>query len=258
MISFGNVSETYLSMTRKGQHITVCSNRLKKPSAMRRIILYTFCSMLISFVAGREERKEWNVYDFLWNANLNLATRTLNLKFVQHMQKGDLPAERYVNFTIQDIYYLDKVTDMLQNLSSSVMKPDDLRQFFQGRYKSYRSFRDYLLSMYFLKGVSDIKPTPAMRKYMSDYETIMNTKKPIYFAVSLLPCSRLWLWLANKVDMNQDNAYFAWKKDNMDGHPEKHYKNLLNKHIDKPDKVFEAYRIFRNQMQNEHDFFASS
>lgn len=67
------------------------------------------------------------------------------------MQRGDLPAERYVNFTIQDIYYLVKVTDMLQSLSSSVTKPADLRQFFQGRYKSYKKFRDYLLSMFFLK-----------------------------------------------------------------------------------------------------------
>ncbi|XP_062374111.1 uncharacterized protein LOC134062191 [Sardina pilchardus] len=229
-----------------------------KPSAMKTTILSAFCFISVSFVACHDKKMGWNMYDFLWIWNLDLANQTLNLDFMQRMQAGDLPAERYINFTIQDINYVVKVTEMLQNLSSSVKKPADLRQFFQGRYKSYKSFRDSLLNMYFLKGVSDIKPTPAMRKYLSDYETIMKTKEPIYFVVSLLPCSRLWGWLANKVNMTQSNAYFAWKKDNMGGNTEKHYKSLINKHISTADKLIEAFRIFRMQMQNEQNFFASS
>ncbi|XP_076153465.1 uncharacterized protein LOC143136633 [Alosa pseudoharengus] len=227
-----------------------------KPSAMKTTIISAFCLISISFVACFDKNED--VYESLWTRNMDIANRTLNLDFMQHMEVGDLPVDRYLNFTIQDINYLVKVTKMLRKVSNSVKKPDDLRQFFQGRFKGYKSFRDNLLNMFFLKGVSDIKPTPAMRKYLSDYETIMYTKEPIYFAVSLLPCSRLWGWLANQVDMTQTNAYFAWKKDNMGGHPEKHYKELLNKHLDTADKVSEANRIFQMQMQNEHDFFASS
>ncbi|XP_063073539.1 uncharacterized protein LOC134464026 [Engraulis encrasicolus] len=197
-----------------------------------------------------------NIYLSLWEKSLDQAYQTLNLDFIQHMEAGDLPVDRYVNFTIQDIYYLVKVTDMLKNMSTSVKKPEDLRQFFQGRYSSYKRFQDHLLSIFYRKGVSDIKPTPAMRKYVSDYETIMRTKEPIYFAVSLLPCSRLWVWLANKVDMAPSNAYYAWKKDNMGGRPEKHYETLLNKYLTLNNT--EAYHIFRTQMQNEHDFFATS
>ncbi|XP_062374464.1 uncharacterized protein LOC134062467 [Sardina pilchardus] len=225
---------------------------------MKTIIISAFCFTSISLVACHGKKQEWNVYETLWTWSLDLANRTLNLDFIRHMQVGDLPADRYVNFTIQDINYLVKVTEMLRKVSRSVTEPADLSQFFQGRYKSYKNFRDYLLNTYFLKSASDITPTPAMRKYLSDYETIMYTKEPIYFAVSLLPCSRLWGWLANKVDITQTSAYFAWKKDNMGGHPEKHYKELLNKHLNVTDKVLEAYRIFRMQMQNEHDFFASS
>ncbi|KAL2102982.1 hypothetical protein ACEWY4_002150 [Coilia grayii] len=219
--------------------------------------VFAFCLICISSVAGHNyKQQEKDIYESLWISSLDLAYKTLYLDFVQRMEAGDLPAERYVNFTIQDAYYLVKVTDMLQNLSTSVQNPADLSEFFRDRYKSYSSFRDYFLNMYFLKGVSDIKPTPAIKKYVSDYETVMNTKEPIYFAVSLLPCSRLWVWLANKVEMEQSNAYYAWKKDNMDGHPEKHYKKLLNKYLNFKDK--EAYRIFRMQMQNERNFFASS
>ncbi|XP_063073540.1 uncharacterized protein LOC134464027 [Engraulis encrasicolus] len=221
---------------------------------MDRTTLLTFCLICISSVAGREKRH--NIYKSLWKDSLDQAHQTLNLDFIKRMEAGDLPVDRYVNFTIQDIYYLDKVTDMLKNMSTSVKQPEDLRQFFQGRYSSYKRYQDSLLSIFYLKGVSDIKPTPAMRKYVSDYENVMQTKEPIYFAVSLLPCSRLWVWLANKVDMAPSNAYYAWKKNNMGGHPEKHYKTLLNKHLTLNNT--EAYRIFRMQMQNEHLFFASS
>ncbi len=44
----------------------------------------------------------------------------------------------------------------------------------------------------------------------------------------------------------------------MDGHPEKHYKALLNKYLNTPEKVAKANAVFRAQMQNEHDFFFSS
>ncbi|XP_062374593.1 uncharacterized protein LOC134062556 [Sardina pilchardus] len=226
-----------------------------KSSAMKTTILSAFCFVSISFVACLDKK---DVYESLWTENMGLANRTLNLDFIRRMEVGDLPADRYVNFTIQDINYLVKVTKMLRKVSNSVKEPTDLKKFFQGRFQSYKSFRDYLLSIYFLKSASDIKATPAMRKYLSDYETIMHTKEPIYFAVSLLPCSRLWGWLANQVNITQTNAYFAWKKDNMGGHPDQHYKELLNKHLDTRDKVSEAERIFRMQMQNEHNFFESS
>ncbi len=81
---------------------------------------------------------------------------------------------------------------------------------------------------------------------------------PLYFAVGLLPCARLWVWLAINLETPENNAYFNWKKENEDGHPETHYKALLIKHLDTPEKVQKANKIFREQMQNEHDFFNSS
>ena len=108
------------------------------------------------------------------------------------------------------------------------------------------------------QGVSDIKPIPAMQKYLSDYQAIMDKEKPIYFTVALLPCSRLWLWLANQLKETYCNAYFIWKKNNMHGNPEKHYRKLLNDHLKTPEQIKRANEIFRQQMQNERDFFAAS
>ncbi len=86
----------------------------------------------------------------------------------------------------------------------------------------------------------------------------MDNEEPLYFAVGLLPCARLWVWLANNLSIPPTNAYYTWKVGNMDGHPEKHYKALLNKYLNTTKKVAKANAVFRAQMQNEHDFFLSS
>jgi len=97
-----------------------------------------------------------------------------------------------------------------------------------------------------------------MVKYLSAYKTIMEKEEPIYAAVSLLPCSRLWLWLANKLPIGYGNAYFIWKKNNMHGDPAKHYRKLLDDNLKTNDQKKKANEIFRQQMQNEHDFFAAA
>ncbi|MED6265605.1 hypothetical protein CHARACLAT_027217 [Characodon lateralis] len=199
-----------------------------------------------------------DVYDSLWTNNQDVAEQTLMVPFLQHMQFGDLQADNYVNFMIQDINYVLKVTDMLREMAQKVKSPDDLQTFMENRYQSYKQFAEMMLKQFNLNSLPDIKPIPAMEKYLADYKAIMENEKPIFFAVSLLPCSRLWMWIANQLKENYCNAYFIWKKNNMHGNPEKHYKDLLNKYLKKPDQITRANEIFRQQMQNEKNFFSAS
>ncbi len=67
------------------------------------------------------------------------------------MENGSLQAERYVNFTIQDIGYLLEVTKMLKRMSAKVAQPKDIRDFMKGRYSSYKSFADLMLKRYSFK-----------------------------------------------------------------------------------------------------------
>ncbi|XP_027006972.2 uncharacterized protein LOC113645525 [Tachysurus fulvidraco] len=201
--------------------------------------------------------KQQDVYEDLWTKSMDIADKTLHVDFMQQMQKNSLQAERYVNFTLQDINYLVQVTDMLKTMSKKVKKPKDISDFLIGRYKSYKSFLDMLLLNYFFKGTPSIKATPAMVKYLASYRAAM-TKEPIHFGVALLPCARLWVWLANNADIPETNVYYTWKVDNMGGHPEKHYKALLNKYLTTTEQISNATALFRMQMQNEYDFFATS
>ncbi|KAK9977115.1 hypothetical protein ABG768_018936 [Culter alburnus] len=172
------------------------------------------------------------------------------------MQSGSLQAERYISFTMQDINYILTVTKMLEEMSEDQIQPDDLRDFIKARYLSYKKYTDFILKRFSFMSEPNIQPTPEMFKYLSVYRELK--KDPLYFAVALLPCARLWTWLAKNIETPSNNAYYTWKVENMDGHPEKHYKELLNKHLDTLEKVEKANDIFRIQMQNEHDFFNSS
>ncbi|XP_048013315.1 uncharacterized protein si:ch1073-67j19.1 [Megalobrama amblycephala] len=215
------------------------------------------CLCFLTFSYSLAASSEEGVYEYLWENNKDIANMTLKTDFLIQMQSGSLQAERYVNFTIQDINYLLQVTKMLKKMSVKVTKPSDLRDFMKGRYLSYKNFADLLLKQYFFKGEPLIEQTPAMSKYLSFYRRL-EREDPLYFAVGLLPCSRLWVWLANNLSTPPTNAYYTWKKDNMDSHPEKHYKALLNKYLNTQKKVAKANFIFRTQMQNEHDFFSTS
>ncbi len=225
-----------------------------------------------------------DVYEFLWENNIDIAYETIRGDFLIQMQNGSLQAERYVNFTIQDMNYALKVADMLKKMSANVTLSADFKDFFKGRYLSYKGLGDLMLKLYWFEvrinnnkdfkrfklvlnwlkmlytpqGEPHIQQTPAMRKYLSFYKKLMHNEKPLYFAVGLLPCSRLWGWLADHLNIPPTNAYYTWKEENMGSHPEKHYKALLNKHLYTPEKVAKANAVFRAQMQNEHDFFLSS
>ncbi|KAM9467452.1 uncharacterized protein Hap1MRO34_014218 [Clarias gariepinus] len=211
-----------------------------------------FSSLSFSLASVQQD-----VYEDLWSMNMDIANKTLQLDFMQQMQSNSLQAERYVNFTLQDINYVREVTGMLKIMSKKVKKPKDLSDLITGRYNSYKSFLDLLIQQYFFKNAASIKPTPAMKKYLATYRQAM-TKDPIYFAVALVPCARLWVWLANNVELPPTNVYHTWQEDNKNGNPKKHYRDVLNKYLDTAEKINVAKAIFRTQMQNEHDFFETS
>ncbi|XP_051745946.1 uncharacterized protein LOC127510459 [Ctenopharyngodon idella] len=223
---------------------------------MKTATLLCLCFLTFSYSLAASSVED--VYEYLWEKNKDIANATLGTDFLIQMQNGSLQAERYISFTIQDINYVLNVAEMLKEMSVKVTQPSDLRDFMKGRYSSYKRFADILLNQYFFKSAPSIQPTPAMRKYLSFYRNLLEKEDPLYFAVGLLPCSRLWVWLGDTLSIPPTNAYYTWKVDNMGGHPEKHYRALLNKYLNKTDKVAKANTIFRVQMQNEHDFFSSS
>ncbi|XP_036380957.1 uncharacterized protein LOC118775244 [Megalops cyprinoides] len=229
---------------------------------MRSALIFSLCIWFVSASAPQNvcylkgNQQACDLYEDLWQKNLDIAGDVLNSKFIQTMQSGSLPVHCYITFTLQDIYYLEEVTDMLKTLSAKVEKPEDLKTFFQERYKSYSDYTSDVLGICSLTDKSIIKPQAAIKNYTDAYRDVMNTQDPIYFAIAMLPCSRLWTHLAEKLQMDKNNAYYEFKADNM-RHPEKHFKPLLDKYQSTIDVTL-AHAIFRSQMKHERAFFQSA
>ncbi|KAK9975715.1 hypothetical protein ABG768_020952 [Culter alburnus] len=102
----------------------------------------------------------------------------------------------------------------LYGTKEKVTQPDDLKDFMKGRYSSYKSLQTYCLINIF-SSAPPIQQTPAMRKYLSFYRNLLEKEDPLYFAVGLLPCARLWVWLGNNLSTPPTNAYYTWKVENM-------------------------------------------
>ncbi len=92
-----------------------------------------------------------DVYEFLWENNIDIAYETIRGDFLIQMQNGSLQAERYVNFTIQDMNYALKVADMLKKMSANVTLSADFKDFFKGRYLSYKGLGDLMLKLYWFE-----------------------------------------------------------------------------------------------------------
>lgn len=64
------------------------------------------------------------------------------------MQLGDLQADRYASFLIQDIWYLAEVTDLLGRAAQRSDQADDLKAFLTGRHQSYDRFKTTMLQSF--------------------------------------------------------------------------------------------------------------
>uniref|UniRef100_A0A672SCC3 Si:ch1073-67j19.1 n=1 Tax=Sinocyclocheilus grahami TaxID=75366 RepID=A0A672SCC3_SINGR len=126
---------------------------------MKTSTLLCLCFLGFSYSLAVED-----VYEYLWEKNKDIASKTMELDFLRQMENGSLHAERYVNFTIQDIGYLLKVTKMLKRMSAKVALPNDIKNFMKGRYSSYKSFADFLLKQYFFK-LADNLNIPSTNAY---------------------------------------------------------------------------------------------
>ncbi|XP_043938478.1 uncharacterized protein LOC122811025 [Protopterus annectens] len=198
------------------------------------------------------------LYEKLWESGLDIADQTLQTDFLKQMQAGTLKAERYINFTLQDIYYAVKVTKILNRLSKRNFSQDetDLQQFFSKTNQSYSHFADTLLIGYSLKNIHELRPWPVIDNYVRSYEKLLK-RNPLYFAVGMLPCSKLWPYIANKLTIDTSSPYYHFKSENEHDGSKNNYESLLERHRLKISER-QAKKIFQTHMKLEMQFFAEA
>lgn len=196
------------------------------------------------------------LYDILWKSNTDIANEVLKTEFLTLMVNGSLKAERYMKFMLQDIYYANQVTSLLNTLAKRRKSHKDIKKFFIKMHELYADFTKGLLQEFRFKNFTELTPSPAIKSYVDSYKALMDEKN-IYFVISLLPCFKLWPYIANSLDISESSPYINFKKNNMNDDSWIYFSNLIEKHRCGINEN-KAKRIFRSHMKHEKLFFAES
>ena len=195
----------------------------------------------------------------LWERNYNLASLSLNTKFVQGIKNGDLPKTKFQEYLAQDYFFLESFA----------------RAYGLAVSKSRNKKNIKVLSV-LLSGVSeelilhetyakewDIDLTtnligPATKKYTDFLEEVSLNLSLIEIMSAMTPCMRLYSWLGKKLlNMISDNPYKEWILTYSDESFDNLAKSLENL-IDEYDESYDIDQInflYKKAMELELDFF---
>ncbi|WP_269610745.1 TenA family protein [Prochlorococcus marinus] len=195
----------------------------------------------------------------LWERNYNLASLSLNTKFVQGIKNGDLPKTKFQEYLAQDYFFLEsfarayglavsksrnkKIIKTLSVLLSGVSEELILHE-------TYAKEWDIDLTTNLIG--------PATKKYTDFLEEVSLNLSLIEIMSAMTPCMRLYSWLGKKLlNMISDNPYKEW----ILTYSDKSFDNLaksLENLIDEYDESYDIEQVnflYKRSMELELDFF---
>ena len=195
----------------------------------------------------------------LWERNYNLASLSLNTKFVQGIKNGDLPKTKFQEYLAQDYFFLEsfarayglavsksrnkKIIKTLSVLLSGVSEELILHE-------TYAKEWDIDLTTNLIG--------PATKKYTDFLEEVSLNLSLIEIMSAMTPCMRLYSWLGKKLlNMISDNPYKEWILTYSDESFDNLAKSLENL-IDEYDESYDIHHInflYKKAMELELDFF---
>ena len=195
----------------------------------------------------------------LWERNYNLASLSLNTKFVQGIKNGDLPKTKFQEYLAQDYFFLEsfaRAYGLAVSKSRNKKNIKTLSVLLSG------VSEELILHETYAK-VWDIDLTtnsigPATKKYTDFLEEVSLNLSLIEIMSAMTPCMRLYSWLGKKLlNMISDNPYKEWILTYSDESFDNLAKSLENL-IDEYDESYDIDQInflYKKAMELELDFF---
>ncbi|XP_030844031.1 uncharacterized protein LOC100892956 [Strongylocentrotus purpuratus] len=195
--------------------------------------------------------------EFLWNISQVQAQEALNTDFIQGIKSGLLDPTNYGGYTVQDAVYCDNATGCYEKAESKATD-EDLKKFIAARIESYAEYTEIMFKEWYIKHPKGISMGDAAASYSEFELDVATTEEPFYLLIAMLPCEKLWGWLAQEIKsgINDTNVYSFWIQDNLPG------SHTLANYIDENAEKFKvdlkkAMKIYKDGMQCEVDFFTS-
>ena len=195
----------------------------------------------------------------LWERNYNLASLSLNTKFVQGIKNGDLPKTKFQEYLAQDYFFLEsfaRAYGLAVSKSRNKKNIKTLSVLLSGVSEELILHETYAKEW-------DIDLTtnligPATKKYTDFLEEVSLNLSLIEIMSAMTPCMRLYSWLGKKLlNMISDNPYKEWILTYSDESFDNLAKSLENL-IDEYDESYDIDKVnflYKRAMELELDFF---
>ena len=195
----------------------------------------------------------------LWESNDDLASLSLNTKFVQGIKNGNLPKTKFQEYLAQDYFFLEsfaRAYGLAVSKSRNKQTIKTLSVLLSGvseeliLHETYAKEWDIDLTTNLIE--------PATKKYTDFLEDVSINLSLIEIMSAMTPCMRLYSWLGkNLLNMISDNPYKEWILTYADESFDNLAKSLENL-IDEYDESYDIGQVnflYKRAMELELDFF---
>ena len=195
----------------------------------------------------------------LWERNYNLASLSLNTKFVQGIKNGDLPKTKFQEYLAQDYFFLEsfaRAYGLAVSKSRNKKNIKTLSVLLSGVSEELILHETYAKEWDIDLTTNSIGP--ATKKYTDFLEEVSLNLSLIEIMSAMTPCMRLYSWLGKKLlNMISDNPYKEWILTYSDESFDNLAKSLENL-IDEYDEDYDIDQVnflYKRAMELELDFF---
>ena len=195
----------------------------------------------------------------LWERNYNLASLSLNTKFVQGIKNGDLPKTKFQEYLAQDYFFLEsfaRAYGLAVSKSRNKKNIKTLSVLLSGVSEELILHETYAKEWDIDLTTNSIGA--ATKKYTDFLEEVSLNLSLIEIMSAMTPCMRLYSWLGKKLlNMISDNPYKEWILTYSDESFDNLAKSLENL-IDEYDESYDIDQVnflYKRAMELELDFF---
>ena len=195
----------------------------------------------------------------LWERNYNLASLSLNTKFVQGIKNGDLPKTKFQEYLAQDYFFLESFARAYGLAVSKSRNKKNIKTL--SLLLSGVSEELILHETYAKEWDIDLTTNligPATKKYTDFLEEVSLNLSLIEIMSAMTPCMRLYSWLGKKLlNMIPHNPYKEWiltYSDESFDNLAKSLENLIDEYNESYD-IEQVNFLYKRAMELELDFF---
>ncbi|XP_072033753.1 aminopyrimidine aminohydrolase-like [Amphiura filiformis] len=196
--------------------------------------------------------------DEMWVQCKHIAEEGYQTAFIQGICKGTLDPTSYSGFMNQDIAYVFKAAELFDTVATRA-KDEDLKMFARNRQQSFLRCANEMCEKFFIQDPSAIRVGETLEEYCQYLHRVANGMDPLYFMVAMIPCSKLWPWLARKMQHSEvnPNLYGFWAKENMSDSCSAKLESFVAERVSELDEQT-SLLVYQTCMTAEVNFFKSA